>query len=112
MVAMRDPVIKRGLPLRSATKKLSVPLIRLELMAPIKIIPMKKKETIARFMNVLLCMGLMELHYRFPRQIEFAPHAIFLSFSSSPHRTESIFPCSLPPSPRGRGRGTFPDSNP
>jgi hypothetical protein len=51
MVAMRDPVIKRELPLRSATKKLSVPLIRLELMAPIKIITIKKQETTARFMR-------------------------------------------------------------
>jgi hypothetical protein len=49
MVATRDPVIKTELPLRSATKKLSVPLIRRKLMVPISIIPMKKKKTIARF---------------------------------------------------------------
>lgn len=49
-------------------------------MAPIKIIPMKKKETIARFMNVPVRMGLLELHYCPPGQIEFTPHVYLPQF--------------------------------
>ncbi len=41
IVARSDPVMKRGLPLRSATKKVSIPLIRLALAIPIHTIAAK-----------------------------------------------------------------------